>query len=421
MFNDTSQFVNEDTPQPNEPFQSELTRALSIRANSLQPFPRARSSRPRKPSVTDNARRPRHERQRSKDQKRLSYERKALSAEPNSLAALGIGHRRWEDLLDAAASATEEDSRDLTPVSRIMFLYCIKLLTLIKILQSPRSSIPPFSMVNHGAFQSYAASPLQNAVIPTSPGPEEPTSPPFDAPHLKPFPSVETSYDDDDDNDDIEPEQHTSYHHHNSSTESNPFVYPPHLSPHARHNYHSSTGSNFHMPSDSLSSPTRPGAISLTGPTEPSQSYHIQHHYTTSTTSSLGAGGVTLPLPTTATNPPNLPNLHPSTTAAYSPTLPTTVHPTTLSSPINTNNNTNDNTGQPGHLPQPPPPVVMHYCAACQRLTPLTSSYACTECICGVCRDCVDVLVNMGPERGVQCPRCATVNGRFRPFMLDLR
>jgi len=117
MFHDTSQFVNEDTPQPNEPFQSELTRALSIRANSLQPFPRARSSRPRKPSVTENARRPRHERQRSKDQKRLSYERKALSAEPNSLAALGIGHRRWEDLLDAAASATEEDSRDLTPVS----------------------------------------------------------------------------------------------------------------------------------------------------------------------------------------------------------------------------------------------------------------------------------------------------------------
>jgi hypothetical protein len=25
--------------------------------------------------------------------------------------------KRWEDLIDAAASATEEDSRDLTPVS----------------------------------------------------------------------------------------------------------------------------------------------------------------------------------------------------------------------------------------------------------------------------------------------------------------
>jgi len=318
--------------------------------------------------------------------------------------------------LDAAASATEEDSRDLTPVSlREVFSSSTRFLTQIKILQSPRSSIPPFSMANHGAFQSYAASPLQNAVLPTSPGPEEPTSPPFDAPHLEPFPSVETSYDDDND---IAPEPHTSYHHHNSSTESNPFVYPPHLSPHARHNYHSSTGSNFHMPSDTLSSPARPDAISLANPPNPSPSYHLHHHhYTNSTTSSLGVGGVTLPLPSTAANPLNLPNLHP-----YSPTMPPTVHPATLSSPINTHNShASENTGQPGHLPQPPPPTVMHYCAACQRLTALTSSYACTECICGVCRDCVDVLVNMGPERGMRCPRCATVNGRFRPFMLDLR
>lgn len=48
-------------------------------------------------------------------ERRLSYERKAVSAEPSSAAAL-LG-KRWEDLIDAAASATEEDSRDLTPVS----------------------------------------------------------------------------------------------------------------------------------------------------------------------------------------------------------------------------------------------------------------------------------------------------------------
>ena len=45
----------------------------------------------------------------------MSYERKAMSAEPHSAAAI-LG-KRWEDLIDAAASATEEDSRDLTPVS----------------------------------------------------------------------------------------------------------------------------------------------------------------------------------------------------------------------------------------------------------------------------------------------------------------
>jgi hypothetical protein len=45
----------------------------------------------------------------------MSHDRKAFSAEPQTAAAL-YG-KRWEDLIDAAASATEEDSRDLTPVS----------------------------------------------------------------------------------------------------------------------------------------------------------------------------------------------------------------------------------------------------------------------------------------------------------------
>lgn len=40
--------------------------------------------------------------------------RKAFSAEPQSAAAMG---KRWEDLIEAATSATEVDSdRDLTPV-----------------------------------------------------------------------------------------------------------------------------------------------------------------------------------------------------------------------------------------------------------------------------------------------------------------
>jgi hypothetical protein len=47
----------------------------------------------------------------------MSYDRKAFSAEPQTAAA--IMGKRWEDLIDAAASATEEDSRDLTPVSAL--------------------------------------------------------------------------------------------------------------------------------------------------------------------------------------------------------------------------------------------------------------------------------------------------------------
>lgn len=70
-----------------------------------------------------NARKGKHERQKSKDHtRRMSYDRKAYSAEPQTAAAI-LG-KRWEDLIDAAASATEEDSRDLTPVRTTIFCGC---------------------------------------------------------------------------------------------------------------------------------------------------------------------------------------------------------------------------------------------------------------------------------------------------------
>lgn len=45
----------------------------------------------------------------------MSHDRKAFSVEPPS-SGTNVYGKRWEDLIDAAASATEEDSRDLTPV-----------------------------------------------------------------------------------------------------------------------------------------------------------------------------------------------------------------------------------------------------------------------------------------------------------------
>ena len=60
------------------------------------------------------------------------------------------------------------------------------------------------------------------------------------------------------------------------------------------------------------------------------------------------------------------------------------------------------------------------YCAACQGISLLKDSYACTECICGLCQACVDVLMaEQGARR--KCPRCATIGGRFKPFQLDIR
>ncbi|KAK3693876.1 hypothetical protein B0T22DRAFT_496509 [Podospora appendiculata] len=60
------------------------------------------------------------------------------------------------------------------------------------------------------------------------------------------------------------------------------------------------------------------------------------------------------------------------------------------------------------------------YCAACQGISLLRESYACTECICGLCQACVDILMG---EQGARrkCPRCATIGGRFKPFQLDIR
>lgn len=60
------------------------------------------------------------------------------------------------------------------------------------------------------------------------------------------------------------------------------------------------------------------------------------------------------------------------------------------------------------------------YCAACQSVSRLKESYACTECVCGLCQACVDVLMaEQGARR--KCPRCATIGGRFKPFQLDIR
>ncbi|KAG6005205.1 hypothetical protein E4U21_000334 [Claviceps maximensis] len=64
--------------------------------------------------------------------------------------------------------------------------------------------------------------------------------------------------------------------------------------------------------------------------------------------------------------------------------------------------------------------IAQIYCAACQSISPLKNSYACTECICGLCSTCVEVLM---AEHGARrkCPRCATIGGRFKPFQLDIR
>ncbi|MCJ1330884.1 hypothetical protein MMC10_007571 [Thelotrema lepadinum] len=154
------------SPRPRELLPSMMARSPPGRSTTLPPIPRPR---PRKSSVTQNARKAKHERTKSKEHaRRLSFEnRKASSVEPVSQ------YKRWEDLIEAATSANEADSdRDLTPIP-----------------QSPpsvkRSSLPPFSYaLSHAGGDAYKASPLQRALTPP---------PADDLP--EPFPSVESSLD----------------------------------------------------------------------------------------------------------------------------------------------------------------------------------------------------------------------------------
>ncbi|KAF1928996.1 uncharacterized protein M421DRAFT_4819 [Didymella exigua CBS 183.55] len=134
---------------------SSIARSPPGRSSTLPPAPRSiKPNRPRKSSVGQNARRGKHQRQRSKDHvRRTSYDRKAYSAEPQTAAAI-LG-KRWEDLIDAAASATEEDSRDLTPVPQSPFMS--------PHMMDNRKSLPPFIA---SQLQSYTASPLVNSLTP---------------------------------------------------------------------------------------------------------------------------------------------------------------------------------------------------------------------------------------------------------------
>ncbi len=101
------------------------------RSSTLPPIQRNPGpNRPRKQSVSKRAREPQHRRQKSRGDnahlRRMSYDRKAYSAEPSSGLSAAYG-KRWEDLIDAATSATEDADEDRTPVSCICVYTCYTL------------------------------------------------------------------------------------------------------------------------------------------------------------------------------------------------------------------------------------------------------------------------------------------------------
>lgn len=90
------------------------------RSSTLPPIQRSdRITRPRNSSIARTTRRLKHDhRARSRDfARRPSLDRKAMSAEPQT-AAWAQG-KRWEDLIEAATSATEADDDRYSEVRKV--------------------------------------------------------------------------------------------------------------------------------------------------------------------------------------------------------------------------------------------------------------------------------------------------------------
>lgn len=305
------------------------------RSSTLPPIQRNKLPRSRKSSITQGSRKPKHDRRKSKEYgRRPSVEnRKALSAEPQT-AAWAQG-KRWEDLIEAATSATEADDERYSEVgwwpkenlSNVQTGRSPTIPPLISNITSApknRSSLPPAFQSSsalppprsYGA-QSYTASPLHKAL-----------TPPFDRGRdsdLEPFPSIESS---------IDPIPQSKF---------------PGMRPAA----------------NSDSSPV----LNLYPPRQ-------QHRFSN-------------PTPSTYRNRD-----------------------------------------------------LQIYCASCKRPWSVNESYACTECICGVCRECVGMFITSPPTsfRNVTsdpgsggtptsypspgplgCPRCRTVGGKWKAFQLDFK
>lgn len=114
------------------------------RSSTLPPIQRSSGpTRPRKQSVSKRAREPQHKRQKSRGEqahlRRMSYDRKAFSAEPSSALSAAYG-KRWEDLIDAATSATEEDE-ERTPVDTFLILEIVYNSDNYRYLRPPSPSI----------------------------------------------------------------------------------------------------------------------------------------------------------------------------------------------------------------------------------------------------------------------------------------
>ncbi|EPQ66119.1 hypothetical protein BGT96224_415 [Blumeria graminis f. sp. tritici 96224] len=98
---------------------------------------------------------------------RVSFDRKAMSAEPSGGIATTWG-KRWEDLIDAATSATTSAAEDNEDERRQNFQNSAHSVVEMASPASTSNNINslPLFMATHSHLQRYQASPLQRALTP---------------------------------------------------------------------------------------------------------------------------------------------------------------------------------------------------------------------------------------------------------------
>ncbi|RKF59373.1 putative RfeD protein [Erysiphe neolycopersici] len=144
------------------------------RSSTLPPIRRIHTvNRPRKESISKRAREPQHKKNNPKGENahlwRINFDRKAQSTEISS-GLSGAWGKRWEDLIDAATSAT----KDAYEISHLRSTPAVE-----SIIKEPienkaiplnslnRDSLPVFT-ATHSYYERYQASPLQQTLTPPS-------------------------------------------------------------------------------------------------------------------------------------------------------------------------------------------------------------------------------------------------------------
>ena len=274
--------------------------------------------------------------------------------------------------------------------------------------------MPPFQGSQPQNFQSYQTSPLQNTLLPPDVAEEDHK---FRQPGLEPFPSVEANYDPNATN-----EQYPSHSHQSSgdSALSHPQMYPTYPDPRT---HASSTGSNYHLPPEGF--PSSPGQHSRP---HTHDSNHINNAFAR-------------PHSSANHNAPHFPHainaahLAQQQAAAQQQTnnfgqnqppgswLPHQQSYSASGSGASSGHSSAHPTVTSGHVQDfsAPAPVEL-YCANCGVVSALVNSYVCTECICGICPQCADLLKSdEGQPRRHGCPKCSSLDSKFKPLMLDLK